>query len=197
MHWDYAIYAVHGVFWGAFGITRATLRGSDRAAEPSAPAPGSVQTAPYSRALLGFHMLGFGVMYFGLGQAVLGGQVPEAFPLQRIIGALVILAGAALMCWALLYFRSWRFRAKLEVGHELATDGPFRFVRHPIYLGLNLLALGTALWVPSVLELFAVALLTLGSDLRARAEERLLVQAFGERYRAYKEQTKRFVPGLY
>ncbi len=51
------------------------------------------------------------------------------------------------MVWALDYFRSWRFRAKLDEGHQLATGGPFRLLRHPIYMGLNLLALGSAFWV--------------------------------------------------
>lgn len=203
MHADYAIYGVHAVFWGAFSLTRALVSRRGGAAAPPAPSPAAAptvdrpQTAPYSRALLGLHMVGFAVMYFGLGQAVLGQQVPERFPLQRVAGALTIFAGSAFMCWALLFFRSWRFRAKLEAGHELATGGPFGIVRHPIYLGLNLLAVGTALWVPSRLELLAAVLLLLGSDLRARSEERLLQEGFGDRYRVYMGRTRRFVPGLY
>lgn len=196
---DYAIYAVHAAFWGAFGLTRVLVSRSGGAAVPGPVAPrvDSPRTAPYSRALLGLHMVGFAVMYFGLGQAVLGQQVPERWPLQRLAGALVILAGAAFMCWALLFFRSWRFRAKLEAGHELATGGPFGIVRHPIYLGLNLLAVGTLLWVPTGIELAAALLLILGSDLRARSEERLLLEGFGDRYRAYMGRTRRFVPGVY
>ena len=199
MQTDYLIYGVHAAFWGAFGITRAIL---SRLAEPvvsptPAPAAASPQTAPYSRALLGFHMVGFGTMYFGLNQAVLGNQVPERWPLQRLAGSLVMALGAALMCWALAFFRSWRFRAQLAADHELATGGPFALVRHPIYLGLNLLGIGTALWIPSGLELAAAVLLIVGSDLRCRAEEKLLLQAFGERYRAYMKQTRRMIPGLY
>lgn len=196
---DYLIYAVHAAFWGSFGVARLVRRGADRAKTPPAVEPRTEAplTAPYSRALVGFHMLGFGVMYYGLGLAVIGGRVPELFADQRIAGAFVILTGAGLAGWALVFFRSWKFRAKLESGHELATGGPFALMRNPIYMAINLLALGTALWVPSPIEFAALALIVLGGDLRARSEEKLLLAAFGEHYRVYAEKTKRFVPGFY
>ena len=101
------------------------------------------------------------------------------------------------MTWALVYFRSWRFRATLDNGHQLATAGPFRILRHPIYMGLNLLALGTALWVPTAIVWTAFVLMAIGSDLRARAEEILLKQAFDPAYGEYCARTRRFVPGIY
>ena len=54
-------------------------------------------------------------------------------------------------------FRSWRFRATLDKGHQLATGGPFSLLRHPIYMGLNLLALGRAIWVPTLTLWIAVS----------------------------------------
>ena len=101
------------------------------------------------------------------------------------------------MAWALVYFRSWRFRAKLDERHQLATGGPFRIVRHPIYMGLNMLALGTALWVPTAIVWAGCVLMAIGSDLRARAEETLLASAFGPVYHEYRKRTRRFVPGIY
>ena len=136
-------------------------------------------------------------MYFGIGYAVIPGRVPNWFPGQRVAGTLVIAGGAALMVWALVYFRSWRFRAAVEKGHELATGGPFRILRHPIYMGLNLLALGSALWVPTAIVWAAFVLMAIGSDLRARAEEILLKQAFDPAYGEYCARTRRFVPGIY
>jgi protein-S-isoprenylcysteine O-methyltransferase Ste14 len=94
-------------------------------------------------------------------------------------------------------FASWRIRAQLDAGHQLATGGPFHVIRNPIYSALNLLALGTAIWVGGVLVWIAVLLTVLGSELRARAEEPLLERAFGEEYRDYRRRTKRFVPGVY
>lgn len=197
---DFAIYTVHGAFWGTFGLTRIILRLRDRhdhRAPDTALVSQQENTAPFSRALLAFHALAFGVMYFGIANAVIPGRVPIWFPGQRIVGSTVIAGGAALVATALVYFRSWRFRATLDKGHQLATGGPFRIVRHPIYMGLNLLALGSALWVPTASVWTAFVLMAIGSDLRARAEETLLVRAFGSSYREYCGRTRRFVPGIY
>jgi protein-S-isoprenylcysteine O-methyltransferase Ste14 len=136
-------------------------------------------------------------MYFGIGYAVLGGRVPFWFAGQRIVGAGVIVIGAALVAWAVLHFRSWRFRAALSEGHQLATGGPFGLLRHPIYMGLDLLALGSAIWVPTPVLWIAFVLMAIGSDLRGRAEERILDEAFGDSYRDYCRRTRRFVPYVY
>ncbi|HEY3131581.1 MAG TPA: isoprenylcysteine carboxylmethyltransferase family protein [Acidobacteriota bacterium] len=197
---DVAIFTVHWAFWGAFGLTRIVLRIRDRndsGAVNTAPIPQQETTAPFSRALLAFHGLAFAVMYFGISYAVIPGRVPFWFPGQRVAGSLVIAGGAALVVSALVSFRSWRFRATLDKSHQLAIGGPFRILRHPIYMGLNLLALGTALWVPTAIVWTGFMLMAIGGDLRARAEETLLTHAFGPSYREYCARTRRFVPGLY
>lgn len=198
MKLDFHIYTVHWAFWGAFGLTRVILRSRDRnrAADP-APISQKETTAPFSLALLAFHAVAFALMYFGIGYAVIPGRVPNWFPGQRVLGTLVIAGGAALVVSALVYFRSWRFRATIDKSHALATGGPFRILRHPIYIGLNLLALGTALWVPTAIVWAAFVLMAIGSDLRARAEETVLKQAFGASYREYCARTRRFIPGIY
>jgi protein-S-isoprenylcysteine O-methyltransferase Ste14 len=121
----------------------------------------------------------------------------RAAPLQRAIGAAIILFGAILIYLARAAFASWRFRAQIEPGHELATTGPFRLIRHPLYAGLDLLALGTAIWIPTVLAWLGAALMVLAGDLRARAEEPLLERAFGDTYRIYQRRSWRFLPGVY
>jgi protein-S-isoprenylcysteine O-methyltransferase Ste14 len=123
--------------------------------------------------------------------------VPFWFAGQRIVGTVVILIGAALVATAVLHFSSWRFRAALSEGHQQATGGPFSLLRHPIYMGLNLLALGSAIWVPSIIVWISVVLMSVGSDLRGRAEERLLEETFGAPYREYCGRVRRFIPGIY
>jgi protein-S-isoprenylcysteine O-methyltransferase Ste14 len=80
---------------------------------------------------------------------------------------------------------------------ELPAPGPFRFIRHPLYADLDLLALGTAIWIPTLIVWIGFALMLLAGDLRARAEESLLDRAFGQSYRDYRLGTRRFVPGIY
>ena len=196
----FGIYLAHVAFWGAFVIARLIGRASPR--EKQDPATGTERaakedSAPYSKVLVGVHMVGFAILYFGVGDAVFGGRPLALFESQMLAGSIVIGLGAALSCWALLYFRSWRFRASVDVGHELATGGPFRFVRHPIYLALNLLALGSALWIPTLATWAGFVFIVACGDLRARAEEALLHRSFGERYASYCSRTQRFVPLLY
>lgn len=193
------MYSTHAVFWGAFGVTRAIVNRRNRQTAPvsEAPVAENEATAPHSRLLVAAHGVAFALMYIGVGSALMTNRVREWFPGQRIAGSLVILAGGALMSWALTAFRSWRFEAKVERGHELAVGGPFRLIRHPIYQGMNMLALGTAIWVPNFLTWAAVAAMAIGSDLRARAEEKLLVQTFGASYRDLMSRTSRFVPFVY
>jgi len=193
----FGIYVAHGLFWTSFGLTLVVLRVLNRKLAANAPAAGKQETAPFSRLLLAVHMLAFAVMYLGVAQAVFSGAVPFWFSGQRVAGAIVIGAGAVLIGWALVYLRSWRFRARLDEGHQLATGGPFGLMRHPIYMSLNLLALGTAIWVPTPLVWVGFGLMVLGSDLRGRAEEKLLARAFGDSYSSYRARTRRFVPNIY
>jgi protein-S-isoprenylcysteine O-methyltransferase Ste14 len=196
---DFLIYAAHTAFWWAFVITRLVLNTRERRGPgvATSPATDHSHTAPHSRALLAFHSFAFAAMYVGIAAAVLPARVPSWFPGQRVVGTLVILLGAALTSWTLVHFQSWRFRAALDPHHVLATGGPFRLVRHPIYLGLNLLALGSAIWVPTAMTWLGFVLMVIGSDLRGRAEERLLADAFGGAYGDYCAATRRFIPGIY
>jgi len=188
------LYAVHIAFWGSFGVTRRLSRTPE--APPMTPAAPE-RVAPWSRSVLGVHMLAFAVMYAGIGSAVIPQRVPALFPGQRVAGTIVIALGAWIACAALAHFTSWRYRAALTQGHQLATGGPFAIVRHPIYLALDLLALGSAVWAPNLLTWTGVILMVIGSDLRARTEEQLLLEGFGDAYRTYMTQTKRFIPGIY
>jgi len=195
---DLLLYVVHGLFWTSFGLTRWWVSRHAAAQTDEAPATtGATQAVRGAGLLVAAHSVAFGLMYFEIGARVLGGRVPSLFSGQRLAGTVVIALAAWLACWALRYFASWRIQARLDTGHRLATGGPFRWLRHPIYMALNLLALGSALWVPSPLMLRAMLLMWLGSDLRGRAEERLLTQAFGSAYAHYCARTPRFVPGIY
>lgn len=203
MHFPLRIYAAHAAFWLAFAAGDLGARRRARRAPPAAAASdaaalgGAPLQAPRARLLIAVHMLAFALMYAGIPRAVFGRGMPAVPWALRAVGALLILAGGALAGWARLAFASWRFRARLDPGHQLATGGPFRIVRHPIYAALDLLALGTALWIPTPPVALAVLAMVLGGELRARAEEPLLERAFGEEFRAYRRRTSRFLPGIY
>src|SRR5436305_4735525 len=101
---DLLLYAAHVAFWASFALTRSLVnRQPDSTATVAAT---QEYTAPFSRTVLAFHMVGFGVLYFGIGNAVIPRRVPEWFTGQRLAGTLVIALGAALMSWAVISFHS-------------------------------------------------------------------------------------------
>jgi protein-S-isoprenylcysteine O-methyltransferase Ste14 len=159
---------------------------------PAAPAPDSASRLP-----LALHAVAMGVLYAGIDAAFLGAAPRFLVAPQRAAGGLTMLAGAALAAWALAVFKSWRLQARIGPRHELCTAGPFRRVRHPIYLAMDLLALGSWLWLPTLAVALGVALVASTGALRARGEEQLLLRAYGARYETYRRQTWRFLPGVY
>lgn len=191
-----AVFLLHTVWWGMYLLGIATRRASaDPDPSPAAEAP---RTAPLSRIAVGIHSALIVALYPLLWVATDGPQdFAGTVGVRKALSAVVLLLGAGLIGWTTWSFRSYRLRAQLDPGHQLATSGPFAHVRHPIYLAFVLLGVGSALWAPTP-PLVAVAIgLAVVGDWRARAEEVLLVGAFGAAYRDYMTRTARLVPGIY
>lgn len=194
------VYVFHLGFFALFLIRKASGGAAMPATvRPAAPVPMGEATAdPHAARLIALHGIAFFVFYFGVGRTVLTLRpAPLLFSPHAVAGGAVIAAAAALLAWALLVFRSWRLLARIDEGHELCTRGPFRLVRHPIYVSFDLLAAGTVLWVPGPMVLVGTLLIVVAGDLRGRAEERLLERVFGPPYREYRQRVKRTIPGLY
>src|SRR5262249_39120218 len=126
--------------------------------------------------------LGLALIWIGIGVAAYGGSLNQAVTPRGEIGALLHLGATSLFAWGIAAHRSWNMEARLEPDHQLCTGGPYRFVRHPIYLAFNLLAIGAVIWVPNAPVIVGALLLIVGGDVRARAEERILSDKFGEQY---------------
>lgn len=94
--------------------------------------------------------------------------------------------------------KQWGLAARLVEGHELITDGPYRWVRNPIYTGMLGLLLATGLAVSRWEVLLSAAFVfVLGTVIRIRAEERLLRQAFGATFEEYARKVPALIPGIY
>lgn len=122
------------------------------------------------------------------------GQTITSDPWLQGIGLAVFLAGLGLAVWARLYIgRNWGAPMSEKVDPELVTTGPYRRVRHPIYSGLILAMVGTAVAV-SWFALVAVAVFGAYFVYSAAREERYMTELFPEAYPAYKRSTRMLIP---
>jgi protein-S-isoprenylcysteine O-methyltransferase Ste14 len=117
----------------------------------------------------------------------------EAWPVLAA-GTVLILAGTAFAIVSLLTLRT-SFGLFPEA-RALVTAGPYRWVRHPVYLGEILAAAGLVLPAPSARNVAVFGLFCALQYWRALKEERALEQAFPE-YSAYRRHTWRLVPWLH
>ena len=85
----------------------------------------------------------------------------------------------------------------IQQGHTLVTNGVYRVIRNPSYLGMLIGSLGWVLTFRSVLGVVLVAMLLVPLVARMNAEERLLQSHFGAEYQAYRARTYRLIPGVY
>ena len=110
--------------------------------------------------------------------------------------AMLAFAAAGLGAWAVLALgRQFAVAARVVKGHELVTAGPYAYVRNPIYLALGGLLLATGLALSRGAPLVLGSLVyVVGTQLRARREERLLRSVYGAAYEAYALRVPRLVP---
>lgn len=123
-----------------------------------------------------------------------GGSLAIHSPVLGAIGAVLFVSGLALAVWARVHLgRNWGMPMTQRAEPELVTSGPYRFVRHPIYSGLILGILGTAL-ATNLLGLIIAVVLTGYFYYSASVEEKNLIATFPTAYPAYRMATKMIIP---
>jgi len=116
----------------------------------------------------------------------------------RWFGVALYAGGGALRLWPVFVLgRRFSGLVAIQPGHTLVTDGIYRVIRNPSYLGLLILSLGWALAFRSGAGVLLAALNIPPLIARMNAEERLLHAQFGKEYEAYRARTWRLLPGLY
>ena len=98
------------------------------------------------------------------------------------IGAVILAAGLAFTVWARVYLGSnWSGIVTIKQDHELIRGGPYAMVRHPIYTGVLIAFIGTAIACGEWRGLLAVAIVFAALWRKLKLEERWLGEAFGEK----------------
>jgi protein-S-isoprenylcysteine O-methyltransferase Ste14 len=110
------------------------------------------------------------------------------------LGLVLFALGLGFAIWARVHIgRNWGTPMTQKVEPELVTSGPYRFVRHPIYSGILVAGVGTAVAL-SWFWLAAVGVAGIYFVYSATVEERYLTQQFPDAYPAYRRSTKMLVP---
>ncbi len=111
------------------------------------------------------------------------------------LGLVMVAAGLGFAVWARVYLgRNWSATVTVKQDHELVRSGPYGLVRHPIYTGLLLALLGTAVGIGEWRGLVALAFFTIGFLVKIKAEERLMSETFGEQYARYRAEVPALIP---
>jgi protein-S-isoprenylcysteine O-methyltransferase Ste14 len=114
-------------------------------------------------------------------------------------GCLIAVAGAAVIVWSRMELgAAWSLAPEADEATGLVTSGPYRLVRHPLYLGFFMLTGGEGLAFASWPALMVILGGIVPTFLwRASVEEELLQGIFGERFALYRQKTRMVIPYLF
>jgi protein-S-isoprenylcysteine O-methyltransferase Ste14 len=119
-------------------------------------------------------------------------------PIIPYIGLILYVLGSVLRLAAVFALgRRFSGLVAIQQGHRLKTDGLYRFIRHPSYVGMLVLTIGFVLVFRCWIGLFIVAGFLVILLARIKSEEALLASTFGEEYEAYRRRTWRLIPWVY
>ena len=120
--------------------------------------------------------------------------VPNTFSL-RVAAVIMVITGLGFSVWARVHLgKFWSSRVTLKEGHQLIQSGPYARVRHPIYSGIALAMVGTALFSGQWRALIGATIFIVGHWLKSRREEALLTSQFGPEYEDYRRRTGSLLP---
>jgi protein-S-isoprenylcysteine O-methyltransferase Ste14 len=113
-------------------------------------------------------------------------------------GLALTVVGVAFTIWARFYLGSnWSGKPTIKEGHTLIRSGPYAVVRHPIYGGILVGLLGTAIAQGKLGSLIGTVLVLIAFKVKSRLEETFMTEQFGAEYLNYKEQVKGLIPFIW
>jgi protein-S-isoprenylcysteine O-methyltransferase Ste14 len=127
------------------------------------------------------------------------GRMPLPWSAALAVGGVGRCAlGLAVALWARQTLgANWSGRVTFKQDHELVMRGPYRLARHPIYTGLLLMALGTAVASDRLGALLGCLCFLVALAIKIGQEERLMMRHFPDAYGAYRSRVKALVPYLW
>lgn len=116
-----------------------------------------------------------------------------------VVTLVIMLVGFALRFWAIRTLGKY-FTMHLDIhdDHKVICSGPYKYFRHPSYVGAFLTYMGTSIFLHSwISAIVAAIILPIAWIKRMNHEEEMLLGNFGKEYEDYCKKTKRFIPGVW
>jgi protein-S-isoprenylcysteine O-methyltransferase Ste14 len=133
-----------------------------------------------------------------LGWGLLNQSVVPTGRTASAVGYGLLLGGMSFAGWARIFLGgNWSSNVTLKKDHTLVRTGPYRIVRHPIYTGLLVALLGTAVALGPLRCFLGVILAAVAWKIKSITEELFMVQQFGDQYTRYRMQVKALVPYIW
>jgi len=111
------------------------------------------------------------------------------------LGVMLLAAGLSFSVWARVYLgRNWSGSVTVKEGHELVRTGPYGYVRHPIYTGLIVALLGTAITSGTLRAAVGLAIVVASFLYKLRLEETFMRETFPDQYPGYAASVPRLIP---
>jgi protein-S-isoprenylcysteine O-methyltransferase Ste14 len=125
------------------------------------------------------------------------GQIKS--PGIRWLGLFIMLLGLALRFWSMRILGEYYTRTlRVTDTQAIISQGPYRIIRHPGYLGTIFVWIGFALAVGNWIATIIMAMLLFGVyGYRIRLEETMLINRFGNEYQEYRKKTWRLIPFIF
>ena len=90
--------------------------------------------------------------------------------------------------------RQWSIALEIQEDHQLITTGPYRFIRHPMYLGIFIYTAGLMLISLDALVVLFLGFSIFANYMRIPREEQMLIEEFGDEYIEYMKRSGRLLP---
>jgi protein-S-isoprenylcysteine O-methyltransferase Ste14 len=140
------------------------------------------------------------------GSALVWGAPAEALGRERLYSlgvvptwllVVLVACGFSFCWWARIQLgRIWSWEITLKKDHRIIDTGPYALVRHPIYTGLLLSSWATAMVYGNEVGFIGALLITAGVYLKARREEKLLIDELGPPYETYRRRVPMLLPRI-
>ncbi|MGH9501565.1 MAG: methyltransferase family protein [Terriglobales bacterium] len=147
-------------------------------------------------AILSIEIVGYVLLFSGAaGIGLLGNRFAPRAMASAAAGVALTWLGIALAIWARYHLAEyWSARVTIKEDHQLIRTGPYTHLRHPIYSGLVLATIGSAMVIDKWRCVLGVCLVLAGYCWKARKEETMLSRQFGDAFREHQKHTGFLIP---